>query len=179
MLPQWTDKRTYTMCEDLTCYFFPRLFIFFKWSCSFIAKFWLHSGSYTYTIDKVKAWVIILLFFQALRSPLPITQVKNEYKVMVKLYPIGEKLSALRTPCHSATWLRICNACTTYAAYPGLYSAKPETNHVSQGMGFLNTNRSKFSSLWVSKTNWSKFWLKIKYKYNYNTGNIKICKYSL
>jgi hypothetical protein len=36
---QRIDKRTYTMCEDLTCYFFSTLFIFFKLSCSFIASF--------------------------------------------------------------------------------------------------------------------------------------------
>jgi hypothetical protein len=42
-----------------------------------------YTGSYSYTIDIVIAWVIILLFFQALTGPLFITQVKNEYKVMM------------------------------------------------------------------------------------------------
>jgi hypothetical protein len=84
---QWTDKWTYTICEDLICCFLQhRLFVFFQWSCSFIAKFWLHTGSYSYTIDIVKAWIVILLFFQALTGPLFTTQVKNEYKVKMWIF---------------------------------------------------------------------------------------------
>jgi hypothetical protein len=67
-------------------FFYSRLFISFQWSCSFIAKFWLHTGSYSYTTDTVIAWVIIPLFLQALTGPLFITQVKNEYEVMMPIF---------------------------------------------------------------------------------------------
>lgn len=83
---QWTDKRIYNMWRLDMLFFNSRLFIFFQWSCRFTAKFWLHTGSYNYTIDIVKAWVVILLFFQALIGPLFITQVKNEHKVMMRIF---------------------------------------------------------------------------------------------
>jgi len=83
---QWIDKRTYNMWRLDMLFFNSQLFVFFQWSCSFIAKFWLYTGSYSHTIDIVRAWVVILLFYQALTGPLFITQVKNEHNVTMLIF---------------------------------------------------------------------------------------------